>query len=71
VVLWKKEDYRKIWKTTRVFDNFVVGDREFFWKSVRCNIKKEGIIGNVFLILCYFNGKWLKHFYVFYVSLSY
>jgi hypothetical protein len=69
----EKEDHRKIWKTAKVFDNFVVGswDRKFFWKSVWCNTKKKGIVENVFLLVCYFNGKWLKHFHVFCLSLSY
>jgi hypothetical protein len=48
-----------------------VGDRELFWRNLWCNTKKEGIIENVFLLVCYFNGKWLKHFYVFCVSLFY
>ncbi len=54
-----------------VFDKFVVWSREFSWRSGWCNIKKEGLVENIFVLVCYFIGKWLKNLYVFRVSLFY
>ncbi len=46
-------------------------NRELFWKSVWCNTREEGVNGNIFVIVCYLNGKWLKNLNVFHVSLFY
>jgi len=55
------------------FNKFVVGswNGEFSWRSVWCNTKKEGVVRNVFVFVCYFNGKWLKNLHVFCVRLFY
>jgi hypothetical protein len=56
------------------FDKLVVGswNRELFWISVWCNIREEGVIvGNVFVLVCYLKGKWLKNLHLFCVSLLY
>jgi hypothetical protein len=56
------------------FDKLVVGswNRELFWISVWCNIREEGVIvRNVFVLVCYLKGKWLKNLHLFCVSLLY
>ncbi len=30
-----------------------------------CKIREEGVIGNVFILVCYVNGKCFKNLYVF------
>ncbi len=35
-----------------------------------CNTR-EKVLGNVFVLVCDFNGKWLRNFYVFCVHLGY
>jgi hypothetical protein len=41
------------------FDKFIVWswNKEFFWRSVWCNIRDEGVVGNVFILVCDFNKK--------------
>jgi len=46
-------------------------NRKLFWKSAWCNIREEGVVGNIFVLVCYLNGKWLKNLHVFCVSLFY
>jgi hypothetical protein len=56
------------------FDKLVVGswNIKLSWRSVWCNIRGEAlVVGNVFVLVCYLNGKWLKNLHVFYVSLLY
>ncbi len=55
------------------FDKFIVWNwnRELFWKSVSCNIRDEGVVRNLFVLVCDFYKKWLKNRHVFCVSLFY
>jgi len=55
------------------FDKLVVWswNRKLFWKSVWCNTREEGVVGNIFVLVCYLNGKWLKNLHVFCVNLFY
>jgi hypothetical protein len=56
-----------------VFNKFVVWNWsiEFSWRSGWCSTKKEGLVGNVFVLVCYLIGKWLKNLFVVCVSLFY
>ncbi len=36
-----------------------------------CNTGEEGIVGNIFILVCNLNGKWLKNPHVFCVNLFY
>ncbi len=42
-----------------------------FSEKCVCNTKEERIMGHVFVLVCDFNGKWLKFFYVFLCALGY
>jgi hypothetical protein len=69
----EKEDLKRIWRISMAFDKLVVWSwiKELSWKIVWCNTIEEGIVGNVFILVCYFNGKKLKNFHVFCVNLFY
>jgi hypothetical protein len=67
----EKEDLKRIWRISMAFNKLVIWswNKELFWRSVWCNTREDGIVGNVFVLVCYFNGKILKNFHVFCVNL--
>jgi hypothetical protein len=49
----------------------VVGMEDYLGKVSDVRFKEERIVGNVFVLVCDYNGKWLRNFYVFCVHLFY
>jgi hypothetical protein len=71
LVFVKKEDERRIYKNSMAFDNFGVKVESALLQICGLIVKMKEYFENVFIIVCYFNGKWLKNFHVLCANLFY